>query len=246
MAKERLLIHGSSWSVGAYEKSPLHNSDIVVPGGIGELLKDYYAVTNISVQDNMNFGIWLGLCEHLKTTSHYDKILICQNDPSLDFGIWRNNDNEWLSQFPYTQQEIIDNKIDSINGIIEFLLDRFYSKLGEVGIPVYIFAGSTKVNVGLAKKYNLNVIEPDWMSVLVPTIEPSYIESGAELDYITQWLFKQYPTKQSAIKKEFVGLSDVLTEKLNAYKGNSALFAYHHPTTLGNELYFETIREALQ
>lgn len=247
MAKERLLIHGSSWTVGAYQKSNTQNVDELVAGGIAELLSVDNTVTNISVQDNMNLGIWMGLREHLKNNLNYDKILICQNDPSLDFGIWRNNDTEWLKQFPYTLQELRDSNVNTISGVLDFLLDKFYSKLGEVSevIPVYIFAGPTKINVELALKYKLYVIEPDWMSTLVPEIESSYVESSIELDYVMQWLLNEYPSKKVELKTEFIEMSEKLNEKLSAYKSNPDLFAYHHPTVLGNKIYYQKIKEVL-
>ena len=237
---DKLLIHGSSWTVGSYEKSDTHNSDRLVDGGVADFLGTQYDVTNISVQDNMNFGIWIGLVEHLKKNS-YNKILICQNDPSLDFAIWRNPDTEWLKQFPYTKEELVDKNINTVTKLIDFLLNRFYESLGKMDIPVYIFGGPSVVNKQLAEQHGLHVIEPDWITALVGK-NPTALESAYELDYMTQWLLNIFPENQAEIKLDFVEHATKLSDKLDLYKKNPNFFAYHHPTQVGNEIYYELLR----
>lgn len=244
MAKERLLIHGSSWTVGAYKKSSTFNVDELVDGGISQLLSSYFDVTNISVQDNMNLGIWLGLREHLKTNA-YDKILVCQNDPMLDFAIWGNDDDGWLAQFPYTLEELIEKNINTPLLLIEFLLERFYKCLGELGVPICIVGGPSKINKEIAEKYGLTVIEPDWITALVGN-NPSYLESTSELSEMTVWLLRTFANNEVTIKEQFLELANNLNAKLDIYRDNPTLFAYHHPTALGNEIYYHKIKEALK
>lgn len=241
MAKERLLIHGSSWTVGAYKKSSTYNIDELVSGGIAELLSADFDVTNTSVQDNMNFGIWLGLAN----CKEYDKILVCQNDPLLDFGIWRNTDSAWLQQFPYTPDELIQSGINSLSKLITFLVDRFYSKLSEIGKPIYLIGGPGVVDIALADKYGLHVIGPDWITALVPVYTPVAIESSLELDYAMQWLSQTFPDQRNNLKQEFIELASLLDQKLALYKNNPDVFAYHHPTALGNFIYYQTVRKTL-
>lgn len=248
MAKQRLLIHGSSWTVGAYKKSSTPNSDTLVKGGLAELLSDDYDVTNISVQDNMNLGIWIGLREHLKHDSRYDKIIICQNDPLMDFGIWRNDDDGWLSQFPYSKKDLVDGNIDSISKMICYFLTMFYGKVSEtVGdIPTYIIGGPSRLNIGLMNKYGLKSVGADWMQTLVPSYNPSYLESGTELDYATQWLIANFPQNEGKLKFEFIEFVEELNYKLEMYRGNPDLFAYHHPTAKGNALYYNIVKDGLK
>ena len=243
----KLLIHGSSWTVGAYKKSSTPNSDEKVKGGLADQLAYDHDVTNISVQDNMNLGIWLGLQNHLKNNSGYDAIIICQNDPLMDFGVWRSTDEHWLEQFGYTKQDLIDGGVDSITKMIDYLLEQFYRRVADaVGdTPTIIIDGPSKLNVELLSKYGL-AYSDSWTTTLVESYEPTYLESSIELDYATQWLINTYPSKSRELKSEFIDYVDQIDEKIALYKEHPDMFAYHHPTVSGNKLFYRKIRERLQ
>lgn len=243
----KLLIHGSSWTVGAYKKSSTPNSDEKVKGGLADQLAYDHDVTNISVQDNMNLGIWLGLRDHLKLKSDYDAIILCQNDPLMDFGIWRSTDAHWLDQFDYTKQDLIDSGADSIAKMIDYLLEKFYSRVAELvgDTPTIFIDGPSKLNEGLLSKYGLGHSD-SWTKTLVESFNPTYLESSIELDYATQWLINTYPTKSRELKMEFIDYVEQIDEKLALYKGNPDMFAYHHPTVSGNKLFYRKLREKLK
>jgi len=245
MDRKRLLIQGSSWTVSAYKKSSTHNIDERVAGGLAELLSAEYDVTNISVQDDFNLGCWARLQQHLKNNSNYDLILICQNDPLRDLSILRSTDAEWRDQFDLSVSQLLLGNVNSITKLIDFLLDKFYKNLSQLGIPVYIFAGPSIVNTKLAKLYRLNTIEPEWTKALVPEGATSMLETSAELDYAHQLLINIFPEYQQEIKQEFVYYADSIAKMLRVWINNPDLFAYHHPTAHGNTAFFNIIKESL-
>ena len=128
MDRPTLLIQGSSWTVGAYQKSSTKNSDELVSGGIAELLSERYRVTNISVKDDFNIGSSLRLREHLQTHS-YDKILVCQNDPFKDLGLLSAPNIAWRNQFDFSLEQLRLGQIDTISKLINFLLDKYHKKI---------------------------------------------------------------------------------------------------------------------
>jgi hypothetical protein len=239
---ERLLIQGSSWTVGAYEKSTTPMVDKLVPGGLADLFSQYYQVTNISVQDDFNLGSVCRLQEHLAAHSSYDKLLVCQNDPLRDLTILRSTDAAWSRQFDLNIEQIVDQRIDSIGKLIEFLLDKFYLGLSKFKLNTYVFAGPSSVHRVLAEKYGINVIQPCWTSTLVPTFSSSFLETSSELVYATEILINLFPKNQQTIKKEMIEYSDHIAKLLRVWDTHSEYFAYHHPTMLGNNLFFEHIR----
>ena len=229
------MIQGSSWTVGAYQKSSTVNSDELVPGGIAELLTNY-RVTNISVKDDFNLGCSLRIREHLKN-NHYDKILICQNDPLRDMGILRSTDTAWSLNFDFDQQQLLDHEINTITKLIDFLLDKFYRELSMTGIPTYVFAGPSCVNKPLAVMHGLHVIEPSWTEALIPSFKPSYIEGG--IDFSAEILLKLFPENSRLIKQEFIQYCDDVSRMLETWQSYPEYFAYHHPTVLGNRIFYE-------
>lgn len=244
MSKERILIQGSSWTVGAYVADPANHTDRLVPGGLAELLVADFDVTNISVQDDFNLGSCVRLVDHLQHNS-YDKILICQNDALKDLAILRNTDVAWQKQFGWSIEELADKNINSIGKLIDFLLDKFYSHLGKISTPVYVFAGPSEVVPELAAGYNLNLIEPGWTRGIVPNAPYSLIYSGLELDYALQLLMRLFPTQAQSLKEEFIVYADTISRVLTTWKKHKELFALEHPTALGNSLYYKIIKETL-
>ena len=245
MDRKRLLIQGSSWTVSAYKKSSTRNIDERVAGGLAELLSAECDVTNISVQDDFNLGCWARLQEHLKNNNNYDSILICQNDPLRDLSVLRSTDAEWRNQFDLSVSQLLLGNINSITKLIDFLLDKFYRNLSQLELPVYIFSGPSIINTRLAKQYGLNIIEPEWTKALVPDGQTSMLETGAELDYAHELLINIFPEYQQEIKQEFVYYAECIRKMLNVWINNPNLFAYHHPTALGNTVFFNIIKESI-
>lgn len=245
MDRKRLLIQGSSWTVSAYKKSSTRNTDECVAGGVAELLSAEYNVTNISVQDDFNLGCWARLQEHLDKNNNYNLLLVCQNDPLRDLSILRSTDAEWRNQFDLSVSQLLLGNVNSITKLVDFLLDKFYKNLSQLGIPVYVFAGPSIVNARLAKQHGLNIIEPEWTKALVPDRASSMLETGAELDYAHQLLINIFPEYQQEIKQEFVYYADGIRKMLDTWRSSPDLFAYHHPTALGNKIFFNIIKESL-
>lgn len=242
MSKDRILIQGSSWSVGAYVKSTTPNSDDLVAGGIAELLAEDYDVVNISVKDDFNLGSWTRLEQHLQQDNNYSKILVCQNDPLKDLSILRNDDLEWRQQFGWTVDDLFVNNINSITKLLHFLLDKFYSKLNTTGIPTYVFAGPSQVVPKLM--YNLHPIIPSWTEVVVPGIG-SIMETGSELNHAMTILLKLFPKNSTVIKQEFIDYADMINNLISTWQSHPDLFAYHHPTARGNQLFYNHLRKSL-
>lgn len=243
MAKKRILIQGSSWTVGAYIKSTIPNSDDLVPGGLAELLSNEYDVVNISVRDDFNLGSSLRLRDHLQQDSNYDKILVCQNDPLKDLCILRNDDHAWRQQFNWTIDELFLKNIDSITKLMHFLLDKFYSELASTGIPTYVFAGPSQVVPKLM--YDLHPIMPSWTETVVPEFTGAITETSSELDYAMMLLLRLFPGNAQTIKEEFVNYADQISNLITTWKTHPELFAYHHPTARGNQLFYNHIRKSL-
>ena len=242
MAKERILIQGSSWTVGAYIKSSVPNSDDLVAGGLAELLAEDYDVVNISVRDDFNLGSWTRLEQHLAQDSNYSKILVRQNDPLRDLCILRSTDFHWRHQFGLAIEDIFLGDIDTVTKLIHFLLDKFYSKLSTTGIPTYVFAGPSQVLPELMQ--NLTPIQPSWTEVVVPGAG-SLIETSAELDYAVALLLRLFPGNARTIKQEFVDYADQISNLISTWQSHPELFAYHHPTARGNQLFYNHIRKSL-
>jgi hypothetical protein len=242
MVKERILIQGSSWTVGAYIKSDTTNSDTLTPGGLADLLKDEYDVVNISVGDDFNLGTWSRLEQHLKQVSNYSKILVCQNDPLRDLCILRSGSIEWRQQFDLSVDELFLNNINTVTKLVHFLLGKFYKKLDSTGIPTYVFAGPSQVVPELM--YNLHPITPSWTEVLVPGVG-SITETSTELDYAVALLLKLFPENSAVIKQEFINYADMISNLISTWKSTPELFAYHHPTERGNRLFYNHLRKSI-
>lgn len=241
MDKQSLLIQGSSWTVGAYQKSDVKSCDDLVPGGIGELASKYFNVTNISVQDDFNLGSSWRLNEHLKTTS-YDKIIICQNDALMDVDVLTCDNKEWASNFDFTLFELKVNKINSIQKYIEYVLNKFYSQLPS---GTFVFAGPSMVINHLAVANKLVPIQPDWIKCLVPTYQSSFTYSHTKLITLLDILTDLFPENKFKLKEEFLLVNDDIDRMINTWKNNSEYFAYFHPTSLGNKIFFEQILKYL-
>jgi len=239
--KPTLLIQGSSWTVGAYQKSQTPFCDELVPGGLGQLLSNHFNVTNISTQDDFNLGISWRLQEHLKTNC-YDKIIVCQNDALLDVDVLTSNDKSWANNFNFKIDDLIQNNIDTIQKYISFSLNLFYSQLPD---NTYIFAGPSYVVSQLALQNNLHPIQPDWTKCLVPGHQPGYTYNCTKLMDVCNLLISLFPENKFNLKQEFLKFSDDIDLMINAWKRNPEYFAYFHPTALGNKIFFETIIEQI-
>ena len=243
--KPKLLMQGSSWTVGAYKPSDTPNSDDLVPGGLAELLSADYDVTNISVQDDFNLGCVLRLKEHLSTHGPYDKLLICQNDPLRDLVVLRSTDHVWSRQFGLSMDRLWLHKVSTITKLLNYLTDKFYHDVAKLGIPTVLFAGPSKVNTDLAKKHRLTAIERSWTQVLVPEFTGSHMETSKELLSAAKTIQHMFPESALTIKQELCDYSDEISGMLNTWRKHPELFARHHPTALGNLLFYQHIREFL-
>lgn len=243
--KSRLLIQGSSWTVGAYKPSDTPNSDDLVPGGLAELLSDQHEVTNISVGDDFNLGSVLRLREHLQTHGPYDKILICQNDPLRDLVVLRSQDHTWNRLFGLSLDQIMFQKVNTISKLLMFLLDKFYAQLSQLSIPTVVFAGPSLVHVSLAQSHGLQVIPQCWTQVLVPEFPGSYMETSAELDQASQMLQRVHRDQTVIIKRELCEYADQINLMLNTWRTHPELFAVHHPTALGNWKFYQYIKDLI-
>ena len=242
MPRDRILIQGSSWTVGAYVKSSIPNSDKVISGGLADLLAADYEVVNISVGDDFNLGSWIRLEQHLKQDNDYSKILVCQNDPLKDLCVLRSSDHAWRQQFEWTVDELFLNNINTVTKLVHFLLDKFYNKLNTIGIPTYVFAGPSQVVPELM--YSLHPITPSWTEVLVPGVG-SIIETSTELDYAVALLLRLFPENTQTIKQELIKYADMISNLISTWQSHPELFAYHHPTARGNQLFYNHIRKSL-
>lgn len=240
--KPRLLIQGSSWTVGAYVPSQTPNSDDLVPGGLADLLSQHYDVTNISVRDDFNLGCVHRLREHLSAGHYYDQLLICQNDPLRDLVVLRSTDTEWTKFFNFSTSDIFLSQSNSISKLLELLLTKFYEQVAALGIPTVVFAGPSQVNCDLARHHGLTPVPDSWTQRLVPGFAGSSVETSAELDYAAQMLQRMFPENSLEIKQQLCDYSDQISELLNTWRRHTDLFAIHHPTPLGNRTFYEYLR----
>ena len=75
MSKERILLNGSSWTEGAYIKGDSPVSDILVPGGLPDLLAERYNVVNISTGGDYHMASILRMRNYLKDYKKFDRII---------------------------------------------------------------------------------------------------------------------------------------------------------------------------
>lgn len=237
MDKPKLLINGSSWTVGAYQKSQLGSYDELVPGGIEELLEKYFDVTNISVQDDFNLGTSYRLNEHLKNNS-YDKIIVCQNDALMDVNVLTTSNKEWAANFKFCIEELITNNIDTIENYIKYTLNKFYSQLPE---KTYVFAGPSLVIDHLALANKIIPVQPDWVKALIPSYHSSFTYNHLMLISVLDLMLDIYPKNKKKLKEEFLEITNSIDRMINTWNSNPDYFANFHPTSLGNKVYFETV-----
>lgn len=234
----KVMLTGSSWTVGAWKKSNIPYSDDLDYPGVPELLKQFHDVTNVSEPAAFNIGIYNTARD--KNPEDYDIILACQNDVLKDFS-WKHGQNTDWRQFlelpdtdPINGKVLVSQGISDLHKLIGWLLNEFYRKLSSLNKPVILFAGPSKLDNELARYYGIHPIQPDWCSLLVPEYQPSFVESKMYLGWATELLMHLFPTNKTKIKEQCLELLDQVNARLNLYKSYPEFFAYHHPTVQGN------------
>lgn len=245
----KIMMVGSSWSVGSWAKSDQPFIDECVGPGIVGYLGEHYSVSNFSQRDSFNYG-----CEEqaeLNGYQDYDLILACQNDVFKDLA-YDSDDRGWkkIKTFPETAPvsatAFIRDGVEDLEDLRIWLLNRFYKKMASFGKPVIVYAGAGLVDTNLATNYGLGVVQPDWCKLLVPSFNSSYVESNHYLGQATELMLDLVPANAVAIKEQCLGYAEQINERLSMYRAYPKYFAYHHPTELGNKLMAEHLLEHIK
>lgn len=233
----KIMMVGSSWSVGSWAKSSEQNIDTCIDTGIAGLLGKYHNVDNYSQRDSFNYG-----CEEqaaLNGYQNYDLILACQNDVFKDLA-YDSDPTGWrkIKTFdttrPVSAEAFIRDGVEDLEDLRVWLLSRFYRTMASYGKPVMVYAGAGLVDSSLATKYGVHPVQPDWCKLLVPEYKSSYVESNHYLGWATELMLDLVPGNRQRIQEQCLAFADEINARLELYRSNPDLFAYHHPTVLGN------------
>lgn len=235
----KIMMVGSSWSVGSWTKSSEPFIDTCVGPGIAGYLSKIYEVSNFSQRDSFNYG-----CEEqalLNGYQDYDLILACQNDVFKDLAYdsdetgWRKIKKFSVNQ-PISAEAFIRDGVEDLEDLRVWLLNRFYKNMASYGKPVVIYAGAGLVDDAIATKYGIKTVQPDWCKLLVPTFSSSYVESNYYLGQATELMLDLVPGNRVRIQEQCLEFAEQINIRLNLYKQYPEFFAYHHPTELGNKI----------
>ena len=233
----KIMMVGSSWSVGSWAKSNEPFIDTCVGPGIAGYLSQYFEVANFSQRDSFNYG-----CEEqalLNGYQDYDLILACQNDVFKDLAYdsdesgWRKI-KKFSTSHPVSAEAFIRDGVEDLDDLRVWLLNRFYKNMASYGKPVVVYAGAGLVDDTIAQKYGVKTVQPDWCKLLVPEFNSSYVESNYYLGQATELMMDLVPGNRKTIQQQCLEYADQINERLSLYKKYPEFFAYHHPTELGN------------
>ncbi len=235
----KIMMVGSSWSVGSWAKSDQPFIDECVGPGVAGYLGEQYSISNFSQRDSFNYG-----CEEqavLNGYQDYDLILACQNDVFKDLA-YDSDETGWTKiktfneTHPVSAKAFIRDGVEDLEDLRVWLLNRFYKKMASFGKPVIVFAGAGLVDTDLAEKQGLMVVQPDWCKLLVPSFESSYVESNHYLGWATELMLDLVPGNRTNILKQCLEFAGQIDRRLSLYKNYPEFFAYHHPTEYSNQL----------
>jgi hypothetical protein len=246
------MLVGSSWTVGAWKRSETKNADDPDSPSFVDHLSEFYDITNFSQPAAFNSGIYQ--LAKSNNPQNFDVILVCQNDVLSDFMGFRSAPfNNFAKDFvdnpitdPISASALVRDNVDNFDKLFKWLLEQFYKSLSELGKPIVLFAGPSKIDIELANKYNIKSVELDWCKLLVPTFESSYVENHMYLGWASELLLKYFPHNRQQIMEQFLMLSNQVDSRLKLYQDNQTLFSYHHPTVIGHKPMADLLNQTLR
>ncbi len=160
--------------------------------------------------------------------------IVFQTDPLRDTFIDWNNKKK-PTHLEFDEKFIPKGEFDLMD-IAKDRLDLFYSKLS--GKDVILFSGASKVDVELAKRYNLKYIEKSATEILVGDFDDTPLFDYHYTLKNDKYLKKTFPNYKS--KKSIL---DRVGNKNLIWKSNPELFSNRHVTEKGNRIISQYISE---
>lgn len=151
--------------------------------------------------------------------------IILQSDPLRDTFIdW--NSKKKPNRLTFDEEFIPDGEFDLMD-VCKNRLDLFYSKLE--GSDIILFSGTSKVDVELARKYNLKYIEQSATEIIVGKFDDTPLFDYHYTIFNDQYLKKTFPNYKS--KKSIL---DKVGNKNLIWEEHPDLFSHRHATEKGN------------
>jgi len=157
----KILLAGDSWTFRPrteyYVPGPTSIADFLIQFG--------HNVTNIARPGRSNFFI-INKMQNVLSNDTFDKIIFVQTDPLRDH-VHANANTGWEELLPDIKW-FDDYK--HLQSIMNNILDKTYKSLNDIGLPINLIGGCSKVNVDLISKYSN-------LSCLMPSI-PEFLQPG--------------------------------------------------------------------
>tara|TARA_B100000427_G_scaffold26929_1_gene19912 strand:- start:3091 stop:3768 length:678 start_codon:yes stop_codon:yes gene_type:complete len=221
-----LIFYGDSWCY-SYVKSKIkgyHLRDIECGKSIPDLLGEGNSCYAKRRENN---------AEILRQIKEYPCVVF-HTDPLRDTFIdWNSDLKPTHLQF---EEEFDTEKEFDLMDVAKDRLDLFYSKLS--GKDVILFSGASKVDVELAKRYNLKYIEKSATEILVGDFDDTPLFDYHYTLKNDKYLKKTFPNYKS--KKSIL---DRVGNKNLIWKSNPELFSNRHVTEKGNRIISQYISE---
>ena len=151
--------------------------------------------------------------------------IVIQTDPIRDVFIDWNSQRK-PNRLNFIEEFIPDGNFDLLD-VCKNRLDLFYSKLA--GHDVILFSGASKVDVELAKKYNIKYIEKSATEIIVGKFDDTPLFDYHYTIRNDEYLKKTYPNYKS--KRSIL---DKVGEKNWIWKDHPNFFSNRHATEQGN------------
>ena len=151
--------------------------------------------------------------------------IVIQTDPIRDVFIDWDNQNK-PDRLNFDEEYIPDGDFNLMD-VCKNRLDLFYSKLA--GHDVILFSGASRVDVELAKKYNIKYIEKSATEIIVGQFDDTPLFDYHYTLRNDEYLKKTYPNYKSERS-----ILDKVGEKNWIWKDNPKLFSHRHATEDGN------------